>query len=388
MTPRGLAEAIDDFAQRQEVAAVSLDGPQGWRNPSAAESQGVGRACERSSSTPGKTGCFGTTFPANQVGWISFSIAVFDHLLSLEHVRLANDAQAGHLVRRPPGEYYVLECFPTVTWRTSELMPLRAKKKHPDTSPFADALAARWHLRGLELAVGHDDLQAVVAGLVAASLSGWGTPIAHGTPASTWSNGAYTAHHRIEGLIWDARPPAIRATAHLDRSAPSAPARQPTRRRGHSPPKSRARRLGSATVSAYDFERAKPFIIAIPRGRWSRYKDVAAAAGNPDAAEALTLRPTQEQALVEPAVRDGLPMFERRGHHSTATARGVKQQPKRGVDPGGRRARPLTAHCRMPASHLSPVGVAPMAPPLFEGGGAKGEPWRRAAPVGQDARYS
>jgi alkylated DNA nucleotide flippase Atl1 len=36
-------------------------------------------------------------------------------------------------------------------------------------------------------------------------------------------------------------------------------------------------------VSGYDFERAKPFITGIPRGRWSSYKDVAAAAGNPDA---------------------------------------------------------------------------------------------------------
>jgi alkylated DNA nucleotide flippase Atl1 len=36
-------------------------------------------------------------------------------------------------------------------------------------------------------------------------------------------------------------------------------------------------------MSGFDFERAKAFIAAIPRGRWSSYKDAAGAAGNPDA---------------------------------------------------------------------------------------------------------
>jgi alkylated DNA nucleotide flippase Atl1 len=56
-----------------------------------------------------------------------------------------------------------------------------------------------------------------------------------------------------------------------------------TRQRGDLQPKPHNRALGSATVSSYDFQRAKPFISAIPRGRWSAYKDVATAAGNPDA---------------------------------------------------------------------------------------------------------
>jgi alkylated DNA nucleotide flippase Atl1 len=36
-------------------------------------------------------------------------------------------------------------------------------------------------------------------------------------------------------------------------------------------------------VSDFDFKRAIPFIDAIPSGRWTAYKDVAAAAGNPKA---------------------------------------------------------------------------------------------------------
>ena len=39
-------------------------------------------------------------------------------------------------------------------------------------------------------------------------------------------------------------------------------------------------------MSGFDFSRAIPFIEAIPRGRWTSYKDVAAAAGNPKAFQA------------------------------------------------------------------------------------------------------
>jgi alkylated DNA nucleotide flippase Atl1 len=46
-----------------------------------------------------------------------------------------------------------------------------------------------------------------------------------------------------------------------------------------------ARRADHAglTVPGFDFTRAIRFIEAIPRGRWTGYKDVAAAAGNPNA---------------------------------------------------------------------------------------------------------
>lgn len=39
-------------------------------------------------------------------------------------------------------------------------------------------------------------------------------------------------------------------------------------------------------MSGFDFGRAIPFIEAIPRGRWTSYKDVAAAAGSPRAFQA------------------------------------------------------------------------------------------------------
>lgn len=209
MTPATLAGAIDDFARANRIAAVSFDGPQGWRDPAAPEPQGVGRACERSAVTPGKTGCLGTTFPANQVGWISFSIAVFDHLLALDQVHLVSDPEVRELGSFPPDHYCVLECFPTATWRSSGLVALPAKSKHPDTAVFAKQLSTRWPLPELPASIGHDDLQAVVAALVAASLFGVGAPIAHGTRAIDVPARSGASAHRAEGVIWDARPLAV-----------------------------------------------------------------------------------------------------------------------------------------------------------------------------------
>jgi hypothetical protein len=220
LTPRALAEAIDEYALANEICAVSIDGPQGWRNPAAPEAQGVGRACERSARTPGKTGLRGMTYPANQVGWISFSIALFDCLLEREYVALASDPAIRTLEVPALGHYHVLECFPTVTWRSSGLKSLPAKTKGPNTMSFAQQLRGRWPLPELPSMIGHDDLQAVVAGLVAVSLFGFGTPISHGTAAIELPGDAGGSGYRAEGVIWDATPGAmLSAVGHDDDAA-------------------------------------------------------------------------------------------------------------------------------------------------------------------------
>jgi hypothetical protein len=209
LTPRALAEAIDEYSLANEISAVSIDGPQGWRNPAAPEAQGVGRACERSARTPGKTGVRGTTYPANQVGWISFSIELFDCLLERDYVSLASDPAIGGLEVPELDHYYVLECFPTVTWRSSGLTSLPAKSKGPNTMSFAQQLRGRWPLPELPSAIGHDDLQAIVAALVAASLFGFGTAIPHGTAAIELPGDPGSSGYRAEGVIWDAAPAAM-----------------------------------------------------------------------------------------------------------------------------------------------------------------------------------
>lgn len=209
LTPQALVDVIDEYSLANEICAVSIDGPQGWRNPAAPEAQGVGRACERSARTPGKTGLRGTTYPANQVGWISFSIELFDRFLERDHVSLASDPAIGGLEMPAVGHYYVLECFPTVTWRSSGLASLPAKSKGPNTMSSAHQLRGRWTLPALPSTIGHDDLQAVVAALVAAALFGFGTAISHGTKAIELPEDDASSGYRAEGVIWDATPGAL-----------------------------------------------------------------------------------------------------------------------------------------------------------------------------------
>jgi hypothetical protein len=104
------------------------------------------------------------------------------------------------------GAYYLLECFPTATWRSSGLVPLPAKRRRPDTAAFWDALVRRYDLPAVDPAPGHDDLQAVVAALVAAAVLGGVEPIPHGLPALRLDEAAGVPRHRVEGIIWDARP--------------------------------------------------------------------------------------------------------------------------------------------------------------------------------------
>src|SRR4051812_19242635 len=71
LTPAALADAIDTFALAKSVVAISLDGPQGWRDPSRpTSSPGVGRRCEYECRTQGKTGVFRTAYPSTQLVWI------------------------------------------------------------------------------------------------------------------------------------------------------------------------------------------------------------------------------------------------------------------------------------------------------------------------------
>jgi alkylated DNA nucleotide flippase Atl1 len=60
------------------------------------------------------------------------------------------------------------------------------------------------------------------------------------------------------------------------------------RRLNDRPPTPRGARAGSfQRVTPLDFDRATAFVEAVPRGRWTAYKDVAAAAGNAQGAQAI-----------------------------------------------------------------------------------------------------
>ena len=206
LTPVAMAKAIDRFAVSHDIIAVALDGPQGWRDPdTAAGLPGVGRRCERACGTQGRTGVQGKSYPQKQCGWITFCIDVFAELLSLGHAQLGN--AAGSLSQNPNG-YWIVECFPTWTWRESglEALPGKAGLRNHGTGPYWEALQEAFDLPNYSDAIGHDDLQGIVAALAAsAAVGGPCISTAYGEP-SRIAAGANNRAIRLEGLIWSARP--------------------------------------------------------------------------------------------------------------------------------------------------------------------------------------
>lgn len=205
LTASELATAIDDYARADGVCAIALDGPQGWRDPATPEgTRGVGRRCEYECCTQAKTGVYPMTFPRNQRPWIEFCVDVFAELLERDRVLLADPT----LERSAPREGYLLvECNPTSAWRESGLVPLPGKSKRPYLEPFVDSLAKAYGLPSAATPLNsHDDVQAVVAAIVAAAVVGGpAVPITTGIPSKTVTD-ERGVRRRVEGFIWNVRP--------------------------------------------------------------------------------------------------------------------------------------------------------------------------------------
>jgi hypothetical protein len=136
---------------------------------------------------------------------VAVYISVFAHLLELGRVQLVNDPASARLEPLPAGQYWLLECFPSSTWRAAGLKPLpgHAKAPPPVVAQHAAQLQARFGLPMGALTDHHDHLQAVVAALPAAALLGGPcAPVARGVPAEVVATTA--GEHRVEGIIWDA----------------------------------------------------------------------------------------------------------------------------------------------------------------------------------------
>ena len=175
VTATKVAQWIDSLA-RGSSAAVSLDGPQGWRSPTTPVSaRGVGRRSDLAARTQGKCGVRGTCFPGTQLRWFTFSIEVFEHLLGLPGVRLANDIETTSLSPLSDG-YWLIESYPTSVWRTSGLAPLPGKSRAtPEGTRAALTTLATTYGFTVETSsdsLSHDDVQALAAALPAVALLG------------------------------------------------------------------------------------------------------------------------------------------------------------------------------------------------------------------------
>jgi hypothetical protein len=209
LSPETLAKEIDQFMLTTRCHAVSIDGPQGWKDPLATQRPQNRRLCESEAQTPGKTRVMGVVVPHTYTPWVTFCIAVFDALLDRPHVILVNDSERVRLDLPPVGSYYLLECFPTLTWRTSglKLLPGHSNASPDIVESFALMLRERFGLPMTAITRGHDHLQAVVAALPAAALLGGPCDaVPRGEPGHEEPGSANTPAHRVEGLIWDAVP--------------------------------------------------------------------------------------------------------------------------------------------------------------------------------------
>ena len=217
LTAQAMAAHILQFVTENKIRAISLDGPQGWRDPvrGPANRRGVGRWCEYLARCQGKVGQYGRTYPRTQRGWFTFCIDVFAILRRHEGIALAefpNANQKSWWAPTPEQTVLLLECFPTSTWRTSGLAPLPGKRRVGNNNGmlecYANGLFQKFGLTPVAPWGGtHDDLQAVVAALPAAALLGGPcVPVPRGNPGRQVDTNSDVPTHWGEGLIWDACP--------------------------------------------------------------------------------------------------------------------------------------------------------------------------------------
>ena len=131
----------------------------------------------------------------------SIQYRVFADLLDRPDVALLNEP-SGDVPLRQPG-YWLLECFPTSSWRTSGLSALPGHQRAPAdvVEEFARRLVEVYSLPAGAITRNHDHLQAVVAALPAVGLLGGPARVhARGEPARL-VDGVL-----VEGFIWDAAP--------------------------------------------------------------------------------------------------------------------------------------------------------------------------------------
>jgi hypothetical protein len=151
-----LAATLNSFCQKENVTALLLDGPQGWKSPKTRIDHM--RVCERVLNTPAKTGIIGRVKPATFLRYITFSINLF-HILRVDYGwNLLTEDWTEH-----PKTRWIVESFPSFAWRTLglEKLPAKSKTKPKQLKTWIEDLMM---MTGYTLpdALSHDQLQAAV----------------------------------------------------------------------------------------------------------------------------------------------------------------------------------------------------------------------------------
>ena len=159
-----LANSLSTRAVDISANAILIDGPQAWK--SAANGLEHSRRCEKDLATPGKTGLPGITKPASYLGFIEFSIELFNKLDGLGWPRLTTAQPLVQFAR------VAVESFPTAAWRCLGLTPLPGKNKAgmETVSSNLEDLRKLFQLV-VDPRLSHDEVQALVAGLAGLAMA-------------------------------------------------------------------------------------------------------------------------------------------------------------------------------------------------------------------------
>jgi len=216
-TASELASFLNQLCSKVGAQILSLDGPQGWQ--AVRSTLEHSRRCERALNTPAKTGPPGSVKPAPYLGFVTFSIDVFDALCNLGWVRLTS-------VGSPlsEGARVVIESFPLSAWRSLDIVPLPAKRK-TKSADLERRLADLSRVVPLRLSgyPTHDQLQAVVAGLagLAIEMNAWDVCHAAGVPPFVcqgyWREGyILNVTPRIRDALFSLPQASLRGTEQSD----------------------------------------------------------------------------------------------------------------------------------------------------------------------------
>jgi uncharacterized protein YlxP (DUF503 family) len=161
-TVTALAGLIAELNKRYPLQVIAIDGPQAWKGADTGLAHA--RTCEKTLNTQAKTGLPGVAKPASALRFVQFAIDLFDTLAALGWPRLTEP------VANPPIPVAV-EVWPTAAWRALGLRALPAKRATAaqDVAHWLAQLQARFPLRLTETPT-HDELQAIMAGLVGMAL--------------------------------------------------------------------------------------------------------------------------------------------------------------------------------------------------------------------------